>query len=328
MKTATALVALFLLAWLSACVPVTPSMLSISPIATPNLVESFVNAGSSQATAVAAVSTAQFFAGQLTATIQSQQITSTERAWSQTATLQSVELSGTQESWRATSMADIAIATATAASHARLDAWLATATQHAWNITATTDAASAQTYATKQAGESQDIQLGLERQKEINQTVAFLPIAGGTIFSLLLVVVGFNWSRIRVIQRDAHGDAPLLINVMDGLAYDADRHPSSTAGLLGGDAKRLPQLTAEAQAATTARDQAIDLTTRSLLDRPRSSAPRAQLRDAAFFSGELPRIQIVEPEQVQPLLGDVLPQIIQDAVEDDTNTKTSDQEVP
>ena len=69
MKTATALVALFLLAWLSACIPVTPSTLSISPIATPNPVEAFVNANSSQATAVAAVSTAQFYAGQLTATV-------------------------------------------------------------------------------------------------------------------------------------------------------------------------------------------------------------------------------------------------------------------
>ena len=78
MKTATALVALFLLAWLSACVPVTPSTLSISPIATPNPVEAFVNANSSQATAVAAVSTAQFYAGELTATVQSQQITATQ----------------------------------------------------------------------------------------------------------------------------------------------------------------------------------------------------------------------------------------------------------
>ena len=64
---------------------------------------------------------------------------------------------------------------------------------------------------------------------------------------------------MRVIRRDEHGDAPLLLNTIDGIAYDADRHPVSTAGLLRNDLQHLPQLSAENHAQTVAHDQMLNL---------------------------------------------------------------------
>jgi len=296
--------ALFLLSilLLTACVPSVQEPLAVH---TSNPVQAFVDANASQATAQAAVATAQFYTGQLTATVEAQHAIATERAWLVQSTQQAAEIASTARAWEATTTAD-SLASANQS----------TATQHALNITATTDAASASTYATAMAGEAISVELAIQRQRMMNKMWAVTPWAVLLATLVFLIFLVLRWIQVRPIQRDPRGDAPLLI--IGGKVYDADRNPYPLLDI-SSKSPQIPALTSpELQEVTTARDQMIDLATRGALDSPdperRKSAAR-QLTDQSLPA--LSKVDILPPEQASPWIKDVLPGIVKDAIEAD-----------
>jgi hypothetical protein len=129
----------------------------------------------------------------------------------------------------------------------------------------------------------------------------------------VLVVVFIRWSRVRVIQRDPRGDAPLLLNVVDGVAYDADRHPTSTSGLQREDIKLLPKFSASDHIQTTARDQMVDLATRGLPGTNKRQANNKQFKednlsgDKLLGDDAMPKIETIDANSARPLFKDVIP---------------------
>ncbi len=281
--------------------------------ATPNPVQAYVDANASQATAVAAVATAQFYTSQLTATVEARDESATAQAQSLWATQQAVNIAGTERTWSATATADSALATSITSATSSAAAVQAAWTQRAVNITSTADYASVQAYATEMYSKSQESEMQVQRDQSVNSIRAAAPWGLLGFVVLFTALIAYRWSKVRIIQRDERGDAPILLNVVDGLAYDADRHPVSTAGLLRADLKRLPQLSAENHTQTTTRDQILDLATRL------PSAPRLRENITAALanpeSKAPPQIQIIPEEQARLWLKDVLPNIFQDAID-------------
>jgi len=305
---------LLLVLWLAACSPSVPY--SPPSLQTRDPVQTFVDANSSQATAVAAVSTAEYYSSQLTATIEAQHTTATERAWLVQATQQAAQITSTARAWEATTTADSIAATSTAAGTATAQAVQGTATQRAWDVTATADEASARTYATSMAGEAISVDLAVQRERMMNKVQAAVPWVALVSTLAALLILAIRWSGVRPIQRDARGDAPLL--VMNGKVYDADRNPYPLMDA-SGKKPQIPALVSpELQAPTTARDQMIDLATRGALDAPVKTQRKALARQMAEQTlPALPQVTILPPEQAGPLLKDVLPGIVRDAIEAD-----------
>ena len=227
--------------------------------------------------------------------------TGTERAWMLTG-------------WTATASVE---QTATAGSGtATQQAREATATQRAADITATVDAAAASAQATALHGQAVSVELAVERERMMNKVQATAPWGALGVTFVFVLVVAFRWSKVRPIQRDARGDAPLLI--IEGKVYDADRNPYPLVDL-SGPKPSIPALTApEMQAATTARDQMIDLATRG--GQSQTNPQRKAIAQKMAAQNILPppaQIRILQPEQARPLLGDVIPGIVRDAIETD-----------
>jgi hypothetical protein len=282
------------------------------PINTPNPIQPYIDANASKGTAVAAVATAEYFSSQLTATVETRNQIGTQQA------MQSQALA-TERAWNATSTADAILATGTASAVAQQAIW----TQRAMDITATADSAAVQAFATQQYAQARSNELSIQRKEMMNSVAAVVPwgVGVGTLVIALLVLV--RWSRVRIIQRDPRGDAPLLLNVVDGVAYDFDRHPTSTGGLQREDIKLLPKFSASDHTQTAERDQMLDLATRGFQNaarrRPapfeplRSSLP--QIPSSVSTSTPAPRIQVIDVSQAKPLFHDVIPHIVRDAVE-------------
>lgn len=295
---------LFLFIFLSGCIPAQSTQM---PIRSADPIQAYVNANSSQATAVAAIATADYFSSQLTGTAEAMNQASTQQA-------QALQIQATERAWNATTTANAIQSTASASAIAQQAIW----TQRAIDITSTADTAAVQAFATQQYAEARTHELALQRAELMNKVAAVVP------WSVLIcsVFVGFlvllRWTRVRVIPRDPRGDAPLLLNVVDGVTYDADRHPTSTAGMQREDLKRLPQFSASDHTQTVLRDQMVDLATRSL---PGETHRKNGAQDAAkkelLSSGSAPQIQVIEAGNAQPLFHDVIPEIVQDAIEAD-----------
>lgn len=233
--------------------------------------------------------------------------TATERAWMMTG-------------WTATASVE---QTATAASGtATQQAWSAIATQRAVDITATVDAAAASAQATALHGQAVSVELAIERERMMNKVQAAAPWGALCITFVFVLVVAFRWSKIRPIQRDARGDAPLL--VIEGKIYDADRNPYPLVDL-SGKKPSIPALTPpEMQSATTARDQMIDLATRGT--QGQANPQRKTLAQRMATQNVLPppaQVRVLSPEQARPLLGDVIPGLVRDALETDLNQTES-----
>jgi hypothetical protein len=165
------------------------------------------------------------------------------------------------------------------------------------------------------------VELAIERERMMNKVQAAAPWGFLFIAFVFVLVVAFRWSKIRPIQRDARGDAPLL--VIEGKIYDADRNPYPLVDL-SGPKPSIPALTApEMQAATTARDQMIDLATRGT--QGQASPQRKALAQRMAAQNVLPppaQVRVLSPDQARPLLGDVIPGIVRDAIETDlSNTE-------
>lgn len=148
----------------------------------------------------------------------------------------------------------------------------------------------------------------------MNTVAAIVPWSIG-IGSFVISVIGMlRWSRVRVIQRDPRGDAPLLLDVVDGVAYDADRHPTSTAGVHRQDLKLLPKFSSKEYSQAAAIDQAVDLATRGFPNQPIRRSLETQT-GKVLQPGPIPKIEVIDAAQAEPLFHDVVPIIFQDAIE-------------
>jgi len=176
---------------------------------------------------------------------------------------QSMDYTATARVWDATSTAASSQSTSTAAAMATSNANQATETQHAFSITSTADYAAVQAYATQQYAEAKQAELSVQRLELTNKIRALVPWAMLVVTFVVVVALVRNWSRFRVIHRDPYGDAPLLLNVVEGIAVDMDRNPSSTAGLQRHDLKQLPKFSPTTHEQVTARDQLLDMSSRT-----------------------------------------------------------------
>jgi hypothetical protein len=288
---------------------------------TPSPVQAYVDANSSQSTAVAAIATAQFYSGQLTATVEARNQIATEQAWSIQSTQQAANNQATERAWNATSTADSIQSTAIASSTASAAAAQAAWTQRAVDVTATADSASVQAYSTAMYGESKSVELAIEREAMMNNVQAAAPWAMIGILFIVAIVFVLRWTRVRVIQRDPRGDAPLLLDVVDGVTYDADRHPTSTGGLQREDIKLLPKFSASDHTQTTTHDQMVDLATRGLPVTNKRQANNKQFKeenlsgDKLVGDGTMPKIETIDANSARPLFKDVIPHIVQDSID-------------
>jgi hypothetical protein len=269
---------------------------------------------------------------QLTATVETRNQIATQREFSLQATQQAANILATERAWNATSTADsvqaAVIATGTASAVAQQAIW----TQRAMDITATANSASVQAYATQQYSKARSEELSIRRKEMMNSVAAVVPwsVGVGTLVIALLVFV--RWSRVRIIQRDPRGDSPLLLNVVDGVAYDFDRHPTSTGGLQRQDIKLLPKFSASDHTQTTERDQMLDLATRGSLRenvarrRPAPQDPVRNLLPQAPSSASAPQIEVIDVAQAKPLFHDVIPHIVRDAIEAEIVSEISEGE--
>jgi hypothetical protein len=147
-----------------------PACASSSGTQSPSPIHALEMAGSSRETAVASISTSDYYAYQVTATVEAHNMQSTERA-------QSMDYTATARVWDATSIAASSQSTSTAAAIATSNASQATEIQHAFNITSTTDYAAVQAYATQQYAEAKQAELSVERLELTNKIRALVPWA-------------------------------------------------------------------------------------------------------------------------------------------------------
>jgi hypothetical protein len=304
---------LFLLVFVTACAP--PAQV-VYPTRTPDPIQAYVDANSSQGTAIAAIATADYFSNQLTATVEIRNQTATQQVVDLRSTEQSASMRSTERAWNATTTADsiqsTTVALGTASAVAQQVLW----TQRAIDVTATADSAAAQAFATEQYSIARTQELALERETMMNQVRAVVPWAMLVITFLTLAIFFKHWTRVRIIQRDSRGDAPLLLDVVDGVAYDADRSPTSTAGLQREDLKRLPLFSTEDHTQTTTRDQMLDLATRGLPGTNQRKGLSKQLKDDAITGdGSMPKIETIDANSARPLFKDVIPHIVQDSID-------------
>lgn len=208
--------------------------------------------------------------------------------------------------------------TATAAVEQTASAAQSTTTAQAWtptpNHTATVESARAAALATAAYGEAVSVELAVERERMMNQIWAVTPWAALAATLVTLLVIAICWSKVRPVQRDARGDAPLL--VIDGKVYDADRNPLPVADF-SGPKPQFPTLTPpELQAATAARDQAIDLATRGGYSHPqrRAIAQRALAPQLPSVKSQpaLPPIEVVDALEVREWIDEARQKLLTD----------------
>jgi hypothetical protein len=280
---------------------------------TPDAVQAYVNANASQATAVAAVTTAQYFTAGLTATADAHKQFATAQAFDLQATQQADNILSTAQAWNATSTSSSVQATQSASGTATASAVQAIWTQHAVDITSTADMASVQAYATEQYANARTDELSLQRKELMNNVAAVTPWAAFGIAFIAAILLVFRWSRVRVIPRDERGDAPLLLDLVDGISFDPDRNPSSAGGLTRQDLKQLPEFTSAERLQVTAHDQLLDMASRT----PKEVSRKILSAPNLFENGTLPKIQVLDPSQARPLFQDVIPHLLQYAIDAD-----------
>lgn len=249
-----------------------------TPTGTPDAYQLTLVNVQAQATLDAAQSTASAIQANKTATAfaptQQAGATATERAW-------------TMAGWTATVSVQ---QTASSSSF--------TATAQAWtptpNFTATVESARAAAQATAIHGEAVSVELAVERERMTNQVRAILPWVITVAVIIIAVVLLWRYMRVRPIQRDSRGDAPLL--VIDGAVYDADRNPLPVLQMKKGQ-PQIPLLTPpELQGPTTARDQAVDLA------RGLSGNRASQQVQRVLSASDQPTFQVVQPGKLPPPL--------------------------
>ena len=293
------------------------------PSATPDIYALSLGNIQAQSTLQAMQATANSIEANLTAAAyaptQEAMKTATERAWTMTGWTATAAVEQTASSANSTITEQAIQATATRQAEdlaTTQQNWQVTLTQRALDITATVDSAAASAQATALHGQAVSVELAIERERMMNKVQATAPWMALFITLAVLLVIAWRWSKVHPIQRDSRGDAPLL--VINGSIYDADRNPFPLLDMSSKKAS-IPALTSpEIQFATTARDQMIDLATRGT--QGQVNPHRKALAHKMAAQNLLPAptvVQVITPEQARPLLGDVIPGIIHDAIETD-----------
>lgn len=279
------------------------------------------------ATAESARATATAQAVQATATTRAQdhQATATARAWEATATADAVHATATAVTahQQATATAQAQRATATADAHAA--AARATMTAAAWQLTATAETERQRAEAALHAEQVQQAQLETRRQRIVYPVKAYGPWVALLAFVAVLIWGGYRLIRayeirLRSVQRDARGDAPVLVFQQGKriVAYDPDRSVGP-ATVFDADVHQ-PQLTdPDTQERTTARDQTIDLGSRGLPQRTArrgvsQAKARQLLQQASQGPGSTGPVRVVPPARVRPWLREVRPQALRHAL--------------
>jgi hypothetical protein len=206
---------------------------------------------------------------------------------------------GTAQAWQEINWTVEANGTNTKeASNMTQTASLWTPTPH---YTMTVEAASASASATALYAASASTELALDREKLMNRIWAVTPWAALVIVLLFSLALAWRWSQVRVIQRDLRGDAPLIIT--GATVYDADRNPGPVLDMSSGRPQAPALAPPELQAATTSRDQLVDLATRGSFSGPqrRSVARRLTNSQPAPHPGQpaLPPIEVVDAVEVR-----------------------------
>ena len=254
---------------------------------TPDAALLYIQAGSSQSTAQAAASTAQYYGSQLTATFQ-------QHDWDATATWSSANLLATQQTWNATATAESNQATSTAVAQVAANATAAAATQVAFDVTATAAYADARTYATEMAGQAISVDLGVKRDIMTNNVKATAPWVVTALVLGLALFIAWRTSRVRIIRTGQPGDKPLLLDLKDGVVTDPDLAVNPQTGTRQADLKRLPAPTAEVQAQAKMRDQVLDLGTRGTSLANQNSPRRRAAAGTMLGNQQAPAYTIVK----------------------------------
>lgn len=227
----------------------------------------------------------------------------------------------TQQVWSATATADSSQETATAAANATAMNVSGTATQVVLNNQATAEAASLQALQTAQAAQADMARLAAERQRTINKVQAAAPWVILAIAVPLVAYLAWVWGntealRRRAIPRDPRGDAPILILDDHGRrnVIDPDLFFGAVVSIGKGGQPEAPTLSApELQSQVKARDQAVDLVSRSL---PGQAPRRRALPALTQTRPTLTNVRVVEPDEVKDWIADVLPRIQRSALQE------------
>lgn len=260
-----------------------------SPTPMPDVLQFAVAVEQAKATAAAVEATQIWIYGQLTATQAAKEEVATRQAAAVTQQAFAVQSTATHEAFvvqqaatdRAWYVTGTAQAQGTATAYpmtSTAQAWKATATERAWIATATLAQAQGAAQATAAAGDAESVNLAMERERVTNMIRAWVPWMAFSVAMGLIFLMGYRWSKLRVIQRDAFGALPGL--VMDGEFKDPDREP-------GPD----PDTTVRAQIGQIVRALPAG---RSLQDVPQLTG-----------GSNSPRIEVVDAEAVSVWLEDV-----------------------
>jgi hypothetical protein len=197
------------------------------------------------------------------------------------------------------------------------------------NLTATLDAIAIE------AAQTQTTLL-LEREKqnnEFNRLKGPIALVLAALMAVWVMMLITRRQRFQAAKVDARGNVLPILDVVEGTVTDPDRNPNYK-GSMSSDWKirilahwvkknwgvelMLPEVTAQRQDAVTFRDQMIDLAVRGLPAPSKSEDSKKAKVGEMMTQPQLPvgpRVQVIGPDQVRPILLDVVPQIAQDSIE-------------
>lgn len=208
------------------------------------------------------------------------------------------------------------------------------------NIDATATFAQLNAQNTAIANAAERDRLVLERQQSNNAfwatmeqmapLVVLALLCGAAIWLMMLIT---RRQRFQTAKVDDRGNVLPVLDIVDGTVTDIDRNANYKGSMKNdwlthliaywfeqrtGTKLMLPEVTAQRQDAVTFRDQMLDLATRGLPAPPKSEdARKAKVGEMMTQSQapQRPQVQVIGPEQIQPILMDVAPQIAQDAID-------------
>lgn len=282
---------------------------SASPSATPDAFALALAQAQTQATKQSLDATSLAMSVSMTQTViaptRHAEQTATERAWVQTG-------------W-----------TATAAIEQTAISFSGTATAQSWtptpNYTATVEAAAAGAQATALHGQAVSVELAMERERMMNSLWAVTPWATLVAVLVITLFIALQWSRVRYIPPSSPSSGDKGIFVIDARrVYDPDRNPLPLLDV--SDKPTTPMMApADLQAATTARDQIIDLTARAGSGEGKEAARRTAAQVTPLLPPAAPpEVRILPPAQARPLISDILPVVAGDAVETDLRSSEAE----
>jgi hypothetical protein len=197
------------------------------------------------------------------------------------------------------------------------------ATQSALRATEQANYANAIAYATAQAGEAESVRLAVEREQMTNLVKAFTPPALLFVTFVVAIFLLYQHGRVRVIRRDEREDAPLVLDVIEGVMTDADRSFYAQSGTRREDLKKLPTPPLALQAGVTERDQMVDLATRPGDGRTTERRREVSLPAAQTPPLARPQVELLPPDKAT-VIGDVIPALMMDAVEGEIKEDTNE----